>query len=120
MLNLNLRKKDIKFYISTLEKWCISALKEFDIKAFAVEGKTGIWVKHLTGEAKIGAIGVRVSKWVTYHGISININPDLNAYSGIIACGLKNFSVTSFHEMGINIKMNDFDKKLIEASKNYF
>ena len=120
MLNLNLRKKDIKLYISMLEKWCIATLKKFDIKAFSVKGRTGIWVNTNYGESKIGAIGVRVSRWVTYHGISININTNLSAYEGITACGLENFSATSTQAMGYKIKMSDFDQKLKETFFNFF
>ena len=120
MLDLNIRRKDIKFYVSTLEEWCIATLKEFDIKSFTVKGRTGIWIKNSSGESKIGAIGVRVSRWVTYHGISINVNPDLKAYDGIIACGLENYSTTSLRQIGIKIEMKDFDQKLIRTAKNFF
>ena len=113
-------ENDIKFYVSTLEEWCIATLKEFDIKSFTVKGRTGIWIKNSSGESKIGAIGVRVSRWVTYHGISINVNPDLKSYDGIIACGLENYSITSLHQIGIKIEMKDFDQKLIQTAKKFF
>ncbi len=120
MLNLNLRKKDIKLYINMLEKWCITTLRKFDIDAFSVKDRTGIWVNTNYGESKIGAIGVRVSRWVTYHGISVNINTNLSAYEGINACGLEDFSTTSIQAMGYKIKMSDFDQKLKETFFNFF
>ena len=120
MLNLNFRKKDIKLYVRVLEEWCITTLKKLGIDAFSVKDRTGIWVNTNYGESKIGAIGVRVSRWVTYHGISVNINTNLSAYEGINACGLEDFSTTSIQAMGYKIKMSDFDQKLKETFFNFF
>ena len=83
-------------------------------------GQIGIWVNTPKGEAKIGAIGIRISRWITYHGISININPDLSYYKNIIACGLKEFPITSLQELGININAYEFDKIIKTTAKNYF
>jgi len=89
------------------------------VNAFTIQGKIGIWVKNSRNiESKIGAIGIRVRKWVTYHGIAVNINPNLNNYSGIIPCGINDFPITSLEDIGINISMTEFDiilkKKFIE------
>ena len=121
IINLNNtdKVKDLKLYITQLEKWIISTLAELDVNAFTIQGKIGIWVKNSRNiESKIGAIGIRVRKWVTYHGIAVNINPNLNHYSGIIPCGINDFPITSLEDMGINISMTEFDiilkKKFIE------
>ena len=118
-MNNRNKVKDLKLYITQLEKWVISALAEFGIKAFTIQGKVGIWIKNSSNiESKIGAIGIRVRKWVTYHGIAVNISTNLNNYSGIIPCGINDFPITSLEEMGINISMTEFDiilkKKFIE------
>lgn len=121
IINLNNtdKVKDLKLYITQLEKWIISTLAELDVNAFTIQGKIGIWVKNSRNiESKIGAIGIRVRKWVTYHGIAVNISPNLDNYSGIIPCGINDFPITSLEDMGINISMTEFDiilkKKFIE------
>lgn len=121
IINLDVanKDKDLKLYITQLEKWIILALTELGVKAFTIQGKVGIWVKNRQNiESKIGAIGIRVRKWVTYHGIAVNISTNLNNYSGIIPCGINDFPITSLEEMGINISMTEFDivlkKKFIE------
>ena len=111
--------KDLKLYITQLEKWIILTLAELAVHAFTIQGKVGIWVKNSRNiESKIGAIGIRVRKWVTYHGIAVNISPNLDNYSGIIPCGINYFPITSLEDMGINISMTEFDiilkKKFIE------
>lgn len=113
------RQKDIKLYVKILENWMIASLAKFDIEAYIIPDKIGIWVKQNNQDAKIGAIGVRVKKWVTYHGIAININTDLTKFSGIIPCGLKNDKVTSIHNIGKKISMSDFDEALKQTSLNY-
>jgi len=121
IINLDVanKDKDLKLYITRLEKWIILALAELGVKAFTIQGKVGIWVKNRQNiESKIGAIGIRVRKWVTYHGIAVNISPNLNNYSGIIPCGINDFPITSLEDIGINISMTEFDiilkKKFIE------
>jgi lipoyl(octanoyl) transferase len=120
MLNLNKRHKDIKRYVKCLESWMIESLKKIGLDSYTSKERIGIWVNTPKGEAKIGAIGIRISRWVTYHGISININPDLSYYKNIIACGLKEFPVTSLKELGFNINSNEFDKIIKKTAKNYF
>ena len=121
IINLNNtdKVKDLKLYITQLEKWIILTLAELGVHAFTIQGKVGIWVKNSRNiESKIGAIGIRVRKWVAYHGIAVNISPNLNNYSGIIPCGINDFPITSLEDMGINISMIEFDiilkKKFIE------
>lgn len=122
MLNLKKRQQapDIKQYIRNLEQWIIDSLQEFDIAGKRVDGRVGIWVernkdlnnevKH--AEAKIAAIGVRVRHWVTYHGISINLNPDLSHFSDIVPCGISDAGVTSFNDLGIKASMDELDRVL--------
>ena len=121
IINLNNtdKVKDLKLYITQLEKWIILTFAELDVNAFTIQGKVGIWVKNSRNiESKIGAIGIRVRKWVTYHGIAVNISPNLDNYSGIIPCGINDFPITSLEDMGINISITEFDiilkKKFIE------
>ena len=114
MLNLKKRQQvpDIKSYVCALEEWIIQALKEFDIQGERREGRIGIWVNTPQGECKIAALGVRMRHWVTYHGIAINVNPDLSHFSGIVPCGIQEFGVTSMHALGKKILMADLDKAL--------
>ena len=112
MLNLKQRQKtpDIKDYIYQLEQWIIDTLAEFKIKGERREGRVGIWVVKPDGrEAKIAAIGVRIRHWVTYHGISINLNPDLTHFNGIVPCGISEHGVTSFADLGVKATMEALD-----------
>ena len=114
MLDLKKRQKmpDIRRYIWSLEEWIIQALALFDIMGERREGRVGIWVEDQGKESKIAAIGVRVRHWVTYHGISINLNPDLLHFDGIIPCGISEHGVTSLHALGKDISMDMLDKAL--------
>ncbi|RTK92504.1 MAG: lipoyl(octanoyl) transferase LipB [Rickettsiales bacterium] len=114
------RVKDIKLYVRNLENWIINTLALINIKAYTIKGMVGIWVGDSKGPAKIAAIGVRVKKWVTYHGIAINISTDLNKFNGIIPCGINNFSVTSLEKLGINISFDEFDKLLKQEFRKVF
>jgi lipoyl(octanoyl) transferase len=111
VLNLSIarRSKDLKLYIRMLESWIINVLKQIDIKAFTIHDKVGIWVKYLGQEAKIAAIGIRVRKWVTYHGIAVNISTDLNKFSGIIPCGIAGGHVVSLSALGASVTLDQFD-----------
>lgn len=111
MINLN-ETKDIKLYVASLEKWVISTLNSLDVESFRKEGKIGIWTLENGIEKKIGAIGIRVKKWVAYHGISININPHLENFSGIVPCGISDFGVTSLQAIKKNVSFSDFDNAL--------
>ena len=117
LLNLKKRQKepDIKKYVFDLEEWIIKSLAEFDIQGFRRDGRVGIWVNTDQGEEKIAAVGVRVRHWVTYHGISINVNPDLSHYDGIVPCGISEYGVTSMSKiLGKPVKMSDLDTILEE------
>ena len=115
MINLNKRKKDIRKFVNIIENSVISLLKEFGIEATTFPERVGIWViksqgNKLSKEKKIGAIGLRIRKWVTYHGLSFNINPDLKFYENINACGLENYTSTSLKDLCINLSNKEFDK----------
>ena len=118
---LDLKKRnlcDLKKYIFLLEEIIIDTLSVLNIKGYRKPEYIGVWVKHNNVEKKIAAIGVRITKWVTYHGIAININPDLSHYDGIIPCGIKGFLITSLADIEKNITLKQFDKilqKSIEA-----
>jgi len=104
MLDLKRRNAaDVRAYVQRLERWIIDILKELTVDGFVREGRIGVWVETPAGEAKIAALGIRVRKWVTYHGISLNVNPNLEHYQGIVPCGIKEFGVTSLEALGVNI-----------------
>ena len=115
MINLNKKKRDIRKFIDLIEQSVISLLKDFNIESTTFPNRVGIWITKSKGnilekEKKIGAIGLRIKKWVTYHGLSFNINPDLTYYRNIHACGLKNYSVTSLSDLGIELSQKKFDE----------
>ena len=112
MLNLALRKPDVRAYVRDLEQWLIDALAELGVHGERREGRVGIWVAHGRGEGKIAAIGVRVRRWVTMHGISLNVNPDLSHFTGIVPCGVREHGVTSLAALGIDASMWDVDAAL--------
>ena len=109
-------KPSITWYIRTLEQVIIDTLKNFSISATRRRNFTGVWV----GDEKIAAMGVRISRWVTMHGFSININPDLKFYEGIIPCGIFEFGVTSMKELGVHTSMNTVKSNLIKNLFKYF
>ena len=116
MLDLKARQRipDIKLYVWQLEEWIIRALGDFGIKGERRAGRVGIWVMHDETESKIAALGVRIRHWVTYHGISINVDPDLSHFEGIVPCGIREFGVTSLHNLGVKISMDDLDQALMK------
>ena len=116
MIDLNNKKKDIRKFITIIEKSLMDFLKNYQIDSTTYKERVGIWVtgkngKKFNQEEKIGAIGLRLKNWVTYHGLSFNINPKMENYKFIDACGLKNFKNTSLHELDINITEENFDKE---------
>ena len=114
-LNLDLRErgKDVRNFVHHLEGWMIDALGDLGIVARRADGRIGIWTDDLDGrEAKIGALGIRVRRWVTLHGFSINVNPDLSHFGGIVPCGLAEYPVTSIAALGKNASMADLDAAL--------
>jgi len=112
MLDLEKRGKDIRCFVSGLEQWMIDALARFGVNAHRSPGRIGIWVGDGPGEAKIGALGVRVKRWVTLHGFAINIDPDLSHFSGIVPCGIAEFGVTSLSQLGKQMPVTGVDAAL--------
>jgi lipoyl(octanoyl) transferase len=112
-LDLSQRGRDVRCFVHAIEGWVIAALCEFGVTARRAEGRIGIWCDDREGqEAKIGAIGVRVRRWVTLHGLSINVSPDLSHFAGIVPCGIAEFPVTSLAALGIGATMADVDAAL--------
>jgi lipoyl(octanoyl) transferase len=109
MLDLEKRGKDIRRFVHSLESWMIDALADLGVSAHRAEGRIGIWVGEGPAEAKIGALGVRVKRWVTLHGFAINVAPDLTHFSGIIPCGIAEFGVTSLGQLGKQIALTGVD-----------
>jgi lipoyl(octanoyl) transferase len=109
------QKPDISGFVNFLENWIIEILKEFGIFGEIRKDRVGVWVKCGETEKKIAAIGVKIKKWVAYHGIAINVNPDLNSFKNIVPCGIKEFGVTSIEEIiGKKINQKDFIKTIQE------
>ena len=116
MLNLNNKNKDIRKFITIIENSLISFLENYNIEAQTFKDRVGVWVTKSNNisfdkEKKIGAIGLRIKKWITYHGLSFNINPDLKYYNYIYSCGLKEYQNTSMEELGIKLDQSEFDNK---------
>ncbi len=117
MADLRVRGRDVRAYVQNLEQWVIGALAEFGVTAAQRDGRIGLWVEHNGTEEKIAAIGVRIRKWVAYHGVAINLNPDLSHFAGIVPCGISTYGVTSLKKLGINATMQQLDDAL-KASWN--
>ncbi len=112
VLDLGRRGRDVRRFVHALEGWVIDTLGDFGVAARRAEGRIGIWADGPRGEAKIGAIGVRVRRWVTMHGFSVNLAPELSHFSGIVPCGIADFPVTSLGEMGVSVRQERFDLAL--------
>lgn len=112
MLDLEARGRDLRRYVNCLEGWMIAALDELGVAARREPGRIGIWTGAGAGEAKIGAIGVRVKRWVTMHGLSINVDPDLTHFTGIVPCGIAEFGVTSLAALGKERRISVLDAAL--------
>ena len=115
MLDLEARGRDIRRFVYCLEGWMIDALSALGVEARRETGRIGIWTGSGPAEAKIGAIGVRVKRWVTLHGFSINVAPDLTHFSGIVPCGIEAFGVTSLDALGRSSQMADLDFALLST-----
>lgn len=107
--------RDVRSYVHGLEEWLIRALDRFNVRGERREGRIGIWVAGPRGEAKIGALGVRVTRWVSWHGVALNIDPDLGHFAGIVPCGIRQYGVTSLHDLGILATMEEADSALMGA-----
>jgi len=113
MLDLRRRGSDVRAYVHDLEEWLIRALARFNLKGERRQGRVGIWIDHGSGrEAKIAALGVRIRHWVTLHGVSLNVDPDLGHYRGIVPCGIAEHGVTSLAAEGIVVSMPEVDTAL--------
>ncbi|MBO9519582.1 MAG: lipoyl(octanoyl) transferase LipB [Porphyrobacter sp.] len=113
LLDLSRRGRDVRHFVHSLEAWVIATLADFGVEAWAVPDRIGIWTRDIDGsEAKIGAIGVRVRKWVTMHGFSVNLDPDLSHFSGIVPCGIAEFGVTSLARLGLAVTPGEWDGAL--------
>lgn len=115
VLDLNKRGRDVRCFVHELENWLIATLGSLGIVARAEPGRVGIWTGEGAAEAKIGAIGVRVRRWVTLHGFAINLDPDLSHFGGIVPCGLPDYPVTSAAALGKNVAPETFDAQLALA-----
>jgi lipoyl(octanoyl) transferase len=129
MLDLNRRTPDLRRYVAALEAWLIAALAEFNLRGERREDRIGVWVRRPgkppgpTGEPtedKIAAIGIRVRRWVSYHGISLNVEPDLSHFSGIVPCGVRAHGVTSLVDLGLPVTMPEVDAAMRKTFETIF
>ncbi|WP_299663599.1 lipoyl(octanoyl) transferase LipB [uncultured Ruegeria sp.] len=129
MLDVGKRGHDVRRFVQQLEEWVIAALAEFNVTGEIREGRVGVWVQRqdkpltVTGqpaEDKIAAIGIRLRKWVSYHGISINVEPDLSHFTGIVPCGIQEHGVTSLVDLGLPVTMDDVDIALKKTFDDVF
>jgi lipoyl(octanoyl) transferase len=112
MLDLKTRKQDLHWYVHTLEEWLIQTLKHFGVEGERRSGRIGIWVNKEGQDYKIAALGVRVQRWVTSHGVALNVTPDLSAYKNIVPCGLSQYGVTSMAALGLSVTLPEVDEVL--------
>jgi len=113
LLDLRKRGRDVHAFVHALEGWVIAALGDFGVEAWAVPGRIGIWTRDIDGaEAKIGAIGVRIRRWVTMHGLAVNLDPDLSHFGGIVPCGIADYGVTSLARLGVPVAQGAWDEAL--------
>ena len=129
MLDLKRRREDVRAFVAALEQWIIETLAEFNIKGERREDRVGVWVvrpekpRLANGELcedKIAAIGIRLRRWVSFHGIAINVEPDLSHFGGIVPCGISDYGVTSLVDLGLPVTMGDLDVALGKAFENVF
>jgi lipoyl(octanoyl) transferase len=119
MIDLSKRGRDIRCFVHALEGWVIAALGQLGVESWRAPGRIGIWTHDGGKEAKIGAIGVRVRRWVSFHGFSINIDPDLSHFGGIVPCGLPDFPVTSLAKLGFATKQVSLDSALFQTFEGF-
>ena len=113
MLDLAPRGRDVRRFVRSIEAWLIATLAGLGVRGERREGRVGIWVERPGGEAKIAAIGLRLRHWISYHGVSLNVAPDLSHYDGIVPCGIGDHGVTSLAELGIAASMGEVDDALM-------
>lgn len=124
MLDVGRRGRDVRRFVQQLETWVIAALAEFNLTGHIREGRVGVWIERddrplrpdgRKAEDKIAAIGIRLRKWVSFHGISINVDPDLSHFGGIVPCGISDYGVTSLVDLGLPVTMEDLDVALMRS-----
>lgn len=120
LLDLKRRARDVRGFVHAMEGWVISTLADFGVESWRSAGRVGIWTRDIDGrEAKIGAIGVRIRRWVTMHGFSVNLNPDLSHFGGIVPCGIEEFGVTSLARLGHEVDMPTWDAALLARAPEF-
>lgn len=129
MLDLKAREPDVRCFVASLEAWIIAALARFNVRGERRDDRIGVWVSRpekkpsrpgVAAEDKIAAIGIRLRRWVSFHGVSLNVEPDLEHYSGIVPCGIRDYGVTSLHDLGIPASMPEVDMVLREEFQSIF
>ena len=121
LVDLKRRTRDVRGFVHALEGWVIDTLGDFGVPSWRAEGRIGIWTTDIDGrEAKIGAIGVRIRRWVTMHGFSVNLAPDLEHFAGIVPCGIDQFGVTSLARLGIAVDSASWDAALQSRAAAFF
>lgn len=129
MLDLKRRREDVRAFVASLEEWIIQTLAEFNIKGERREDRVGVWVTRpekpglangAMAEDKIAAIGIRLRRWVSFHGIAINVEPELDNFSGIVPCGISEHGVTSLVDLGLPVTMEDLDMALAKTFRTIF
>jgi lipoyl(octanoyl) transferase len=124
MLDLSRRRRDLRAYVAALEAWLIATLAAFNVRGERREDRVGVWVrrpdKGPSAEDKIAAIGIRVRRWVSFHGVSLNVEPDLSHFSGIVPCGVRGHGVTSLVDLGIPVTMPEADAVMRAAFERVF
>jgi lipoyl(octanoyl) transferase len=120
MLNLRQRKPDVRGFVRDLEQWLIETLAQFNVKGERRDGRVGIWVVRGSREDKIAALGVRIRRWVTFHGVSLNVEPDLSHFDGIVPCGIRQHGVTSLADLGVPATMADVDVAMKRGFEKIF
>lgn len=120
LLDLKRRARDVRGFVHAMEGWVIATLADFGVESWRSEGRIGIWTRDIDGrEAKIGAIGVRIRRWVTMHGFSVNLDPDLSHFGGIVPCGIEEFGVTSLARLGHAVDMPSWDAALLARAPEF-
>jgi lipoyl(octanoyl) transferase len=120
LLDLKRRARDVRGFVHGIEGWVIGTLSDLGVEAWRAPGRIGIWTTDIDGrEAKIGAIGVRVRRWVTMHGFSVNIAPDLSHFGGIVPCGIEEFGVTSLERLGLDVDFEAWDAALLNRAEHF-
>lgn len=120
LLDLNRRGKDVRCFVHALEGWVIDTLADLGVESWRADGRVGIWTRDVDGaEAKIGAIGVRVRRWVTMHGFAVNLDPDLSHFGGIVPCGIAEYGVTSLARLGKPLAPGAWDEALLANAAGF-